>query len=82
MTNPSIPTSIGPIDDLRGYISVDVSVGGAEFRFVTTHLNTFQPAQLAQMDELISSQSGTTLPLGGRVPQREAIIARVSTKAE
>jgi endonuclease/exonuclease/phosphatase family metal-dependent hydrolase len=48
---------------LRGFISVDVSVDGAEFRFVTTHLNTFQPTQLAQMDELISSQSATTLPL-------------------
>ena len=63
VTNPPTPTSIGPIDDLRGYISVDVSVGGAEFRFVTTHLNTLQPTQLAQMDELILSQSGTTLPL-------------------
>jgi endonuclease/exonuclease/phosphatase family metal-dependent hydrolase len=63
LTNPSIPTAIGPINDNRGFISVDVSVGGAEFRFVTTHLITFQPAQLGQMNELISSQSGATLPL-------------------
>lgn len=56
----SIPTL--PIRDLRGLASVDVSMGGATFRFASTHL-TFPPVQLLQMNELISSTSGATLPL-------------------
>jgi endonuclease/exonuclease/phosphatase family metal-dependent hydrolase len=42
---------------------VDVSLGGAAFRFATTHLEVSQPVQGAQMNELISSVGGTTLPL-------------------
>jgi endonuclease/exonuclease/phosphatase family metal-dependent hydrolase len=61
--NPPLPSEVGPIPDLRGYTSVDVSIGGAAFRFVTTHLDTSQPAQLAQMQELISAENGTPLPL-------------------
>jgi endonuclease/exonuclease/phosphatase family metal-dependent hydrolase len=64
VNNPPLQPAVGPpILDLRGYASVDVSIGGAAFRFVTTHLNTFQPAQLAQMQELISAENGTALPL-------------------
>jgi endonuclease/exonuclease/phosphatase family metal-dependent hydrolase len=63
VNNPPLPSEVGPIPDLRGYASVDVSIGGAAFRFVTTHLNTSQPAQLAQMQELISAENGTPLPL-------------------
>jgi endonuclease/exonuclease/phosphatase family metal-dependent hydrolase len=63
VNNPPIPSAVGPIEDLRGYASVDVSIDGAAFRFVTTHLNTLQPAQLAQMQELISAENGTSLPL-------------------
>ena len=60
--NPPLPSAIGPIPDPRGYASVDVTINGATFRFVTTHLNTFQPSQLAQMQELISAESGV-LPI-------------------
>jgi endonuclease/exonuclease/phosphatase family metal-dependent hydrolase len=56
----SIPTL--PIQDLRGLASVDVSIGGATFRFATTHL-TFPPVQLQQMRELIANTSAATLPL-------------------
>ena len=56
----SIPTL--PIQDLRGLASVDVSIGGATFRFATTHL-TFPPVQLQQMQELIANTSAATLPL-------------------
>ena len=64
VNNPPLQPAVGPpILDLRGYASVDVSIHGAAFQFVTTHLNTFQPAQLAQMQELISAESGTRLPL-------------------
>jgi endonuclease/exonuclease/phosphatase family metal-dependent hydrolase len=59
----SVPTLAGPIPDLRGLTSVDVSLGGATFRFATTHLATVQPVQLQQMNEVISSTSGATLPL-------------------
>jgi endonuclease/exonuclease/phosphatase family metal-dependent hydrolase len=64
VNNPPLQPAVGPpIMDLRGYASVDVSIGGAAFRFVTTHLNTSQPAQLAQMQELMSAENGTALPL-------------------
>ena len=60
VNNPPLQPAVGPpILDLRGYASVDVSIDGAAFRFVTTHLNTLQPAQLAQMQELISAEGGT-----------------------
>ena len=62
-TNPPIPSAVGPIQDLRGYAAVDVSLHGAQFQFVTTHLNTYQPAQLAQMQELLAAENGTQLPL-------------------
>ena len=56
--NPPLPSAIGPIPDPRGYASVDVTINGATFEFVTTHLNTSQPSQLAQMQELISAETG------------------------
>lgn len=60
----SLPTPVGVVvPDRRGLTSVDVTVGGATFRFATTHLDTSQPTQLEQMNELISSTSGATVPL-------------------
>jgi endonuclease/exonuclease/phosphatase family metal-dependent hydrolase len=56
-------TAVGPIPSPRGYAAVDVSLGGAEFRFATTHLEVSQPVQEAQMNELISGVGGTALPL-------------------
>ncbi len=56
-------TAIGPIPSPRGWASVDVSMGDEKFRFATTHLEVSQPVQEEQMQELISSVGGTTLPL-------------------
>jgi endonuclease/exonuclease/phosphatase family metal-dependent hydrolase len=63
VNNPPIQTPVGPFEDLRGYASVDLSIHGAAFQFVTTHLNTLQPAQGLQMQELIAAEGGAKLPL-------------------
>jgi endonuclease/exonuclease/phosphatase family metal-dependent hydrolase len=63
VNHSSLPTPVGLVQDLRGLASVDISVGGATFRFATTHLDTAPPIQLQQINELISATSGVTLPL-------------------
>ncbi len=62
--NPGISTPVGvTVEDNRGSVSMDVSLGGSTFRFVTTHLETSQPAQLAQMQELLARVAGSSLPV-------------------
>jgi endonuclease/exonuclease/phosphatase family metal-dependent hydrolase len=57
-----IPLNLGGVSVrlLRGWTSVDAVVGGNEFRFVNTHLETqsFPPIQEAQAAELISRLNG------------------------
>ena len=60
--SPPLSSAIGPIPDPGGNASVDVTINGATFRLVTTHLNTVPSVQLAQMQELISAESGV-LPI-------------------
>jgi len=49
---------------LRGWITVDVKVRGKNYRFATTHLETFSPDyQAAQTNELLSGPLNTELPL-------------------
>ena len=49
---------------LRGWIAVDVKVRGKNYRFATTHLETFSPDyQAAQTNELLSGPLNTELPL-------------------
>jgi hypothetical protein len=49
---------------LRGWIAVDVKVRGKNYRFATTHLETFSPDyQAAQTNELLSGPLSTDLPL-------------------
>jgi endonuclease/exonuclease/phosphatase family metal-dependent hydrolase len=49
---------------LRGWIAVDVKIRGKNYRFVTTHLETFSPDyQAAQTNELLSGPLATDLPL-------------------
>jgi len=49
---------------LRGWIAVDVKVRGKNYRFATTHLETFSPDyQAAQTNELLSGPLNTDLPL-------------------
>lgn len=47
----------------RGWTSVDITVGGKPFRFVTTHLESFSAAvQVAQGNELLGGPGKTELP--------------------
>jgi endonuclease/exonuclease/phosphatase family metal-dependent hydrolase len=60
----AVPTVAGPIAIPRGWVSVDVKIRGAEFRFVTTHLEAFSPpARNAQAAELLGSPTATDLPV-------------------
>ncbi len=61
-----VPTPVGPVPFTRGWASVDATVDGQSFRFVTTHLDTgaFVPAiQLAQAQELLATAGATSLPV-------------------
>ena len=53
-----------PLTLLRGWASVDVTVKGKTFRFLTTHLEPFSPPiQVAQANELLAGPGDTFLPL-------------------
>ncbi len=62
--------SPGGVDELainlvKGWTSVDATVGGLSFRFVSTHLEISRfgdEVQLAQAEELLAALSGETLP--------------------
>jgi len=48
---------------VRGWIAIDAKLRGKEFRFVTTHLETFENHyQAAQTAELLSGPLATSLP--------------------
>lgn len=54
------PTAAGPIPVKRGYNSVDVTVQGASFRFVNTHLEAFNDSfRELQANELINGPLDT-----------------------
>lgn len=53
-----------PIDILRGYAAVDATIGQMTYRFVNTHLESFDEGfRLAQADELLDDLSSETLPV-------------------
>jgi endonuclease/exonuclease/phosphatase family metal-dependent hydrolase len=55
---------LGPLTIPRGWISVDGKVRGKNFRFVTTHLESFHPGiQAVQASELMQGPCNTTLPV-------------------
>jgi hypothetical protein len=61
-----VPTAVGPIALTRGWASVDATLDGTSFRFVTTHLDTGQLSpsiQLAQAQELLATAGSTSLPI-------------------
>jgi endonuclease/exonuclease/phosphatase family metal-dependent hydrolase len=64
-TNLTIPSDVlGSVTIPRGYIAVDGKMRGKEFRFVTTHLESFHPlARDAQAFELVSEPCNTTRPV-------------------
>jgi endonuclease/exonuclease/phosphatase family metal-dependent hydrolase len=59
-----VPTLLGPVTVLRSYIAADVKVRGKNFRFITTHLETYDPnINAAQGQELIDGPAQTALPV-------------------
>jgi len=65
-TQLTLPTPVGPVSLTRGWASVDATLDGTSFRFVTTHLDTGQITPLiqqAQAKELLTGAGGTTLPV-------------------
>ncbi len=62
----TFPVPGGSYTQNRGWLSVDVALRGAHFRFVTTHLDPegfANPVQEAQGLELLSGPANTTLPV-------------------
>jgi phospholipase/lecithinase/hemolysin/endonuclease/exonuclease/phosphatase family metal-dependent hydrolase len=60
-----VPTAVGPIALTRGWGSIDATLDGRPFRFVTTHLDTgaLTPViQNLQAQELLRTAGGTSLP--------------------
>ncbi len=54
----------GPVADPRGWASIDVTVRGNKFRFVTTHLDSIVPLiRIAQAGELLRTAANTSLPV-------------------
>lgn len=53
-----------PMEILRGYAAVDATVGQMTYRFVSTHLESFDEGfRLAQADELLGDLSSEPLPV-------------------
>jgi endonuclease/exonuclease/phosphatase family metal-dependent hydrolase len=60
----SFPTAFGPVSIVRGWGSVDATVRGKSFRFVTTHLEANSAAiQIAQGNELLQGPANTSMPV-------------------
>ncbi len=62
----AFPTPVAglSIPNHRGWASVDIKLKGREFRFVTTHLERFQPFNLSQANEALQNAiNSTTLPV-------------------
>jgi endonuclease/exonuclease/phosphatase family metal-dependent hydrolase len=65
VTNLVFPSPVlGIVTIPRGWISVDGKLRGKEFRFITTHLESFHPGvQAAQASELMLGPANTDLPV-------------------
>ena len=60
----TLPSSLGPFTDTRGWAAIDVKAGGRSFRLVTTHLDSSSPAiRVAQAGELLRTAGNTSLPV-------------------
>jgi endonuclease/exonuclease/phosphatase family metal-dependent hydrolase len=63
-TQLTLPTAVGPVTILRGWISADVTTQGRTVRIVTTHLeNASAAVQEAQASELLVGPASTSLPV-------------------
>ena len=64
VTNVEYPTDFGTITVLRGWASVDATIRGRQFRFVSTHLEAdSEDVRVAQALEIISGPANTSLPV-------------------
>ncbi len=65
VTNLTCPSPVlGIVTIPRGWISVDGKLRGKEFRFITTHLESFHPGvQAAQASELVLGPANTDSPV-------------------
>jgi hypothetical protein len=62
--NLIVQSVVGELTISRGWASVDVTVRGKTFRFLTTHLEAFSPEiQVIQANELLAGPGNTSLPL-------------------
>jgi endonuclease/exonuclease/phosphatase family metal-dependent hydrolase len=60
----TVPTAAGPITLPRGWASVDVTMNGRSFRFVTTHLEAFSSQiRNPQATELAAGPTATSTPV-------------------
>jgi endonuclease/exonuclease/phosphatase family metal-dependent hydrolase len=58
------PVAGQTIPFVRGWIAIDAKLRGKPYRFVTTHLETFEPHyQAAQAEELLSGPLNTDMPV-------------------
>lgn len=63
-TNAVYPTIAGELVDLRGWVSVDATMGKRLFRFVNTHLEPYiTPVRNIQAQEMIDGPFATNLKL-------------------
>ena len=61
-TNATYPTIAGELVDLRGWVSVDATMGKRPFRFVNTHLEPYiTPVRNVQAQEMIDGPLATNL---------------------
>src|SRR4051794_38189240 len=61
----TLPSSLGPFTDTRGWAAIDVKARGRSFRLVTTHLDSSSSARIrvAQAGELLRTAANTSLPV-------------------
>jgi endonuclease/exonuclease/phosphatase family metal-dependent hydrolase len=61
-TQLTLPTAVGPVTIVRGWISADVTAQGRTVRVINTHLENASPdVQQAQAGELLSGPASTLL---------------------
>jgi endonuclease/exonuclease/phosphatase family metal-dependent hydrolase len=81
----TVPTLVGPVTLPRGWVSVDVKYRGEELRFVSTHLESFDPGiralQAGDLAEVLAKETRPVILVGdlnsepGVTGDGEAILA-------
>jgi endonuclease/exonuclease/phosphatase family metal-dependent hydrolase len=64
LTQLTLPTAVGPVTIVRGWISAEVTTQGRTARVINTHLENASPdVQQAQAGELLSGPASASLPV-------------------